>query len=158
MKSGSKSIPIMDRLSKRLLVMPSGCWEWQGYRTPAGYGRIWQNVIKETIPTHRAMWEIVFGPIPDGKCVLHKCDNPPCCNPAHLWLGTHTDNAADKVAKGRHAKGEKAGGAKLTLSDVESIRVDPRLHRVIAAEFGIVRQNVSMIKCGERWREEAPPT
>ena len=71
---------------------------------------------------HRLAWDLVHGPVPDGLCVLHKCDNPPCFNPDHLFLGTHADNIADKVAKGRQARGESAGGSKLTEGCVRSIR------------------------------------
>ena len=104
--------------------------------------------------THRVMWEIVFGPIPDGFHVLHSCDNPPCANPAHLWLGTQTDNMADMVKKNRQrpCRGEKHGRAKVTLSDVESIRFDSRLLREIAAEFGVSQATVSKIKNGQLWR------
>jgi len=73
--------------------------EWSGSRGRDGYGSI--HVGPQTILTHRLAWELAHGPIPDGLCVLHHCDNPPCCNPAHLWLGTPADNAADRDAKGR---------------------------------------------------------
>lgn len=64
-----------------------------------GYGKLKSD--DGLIGAHRASWILANGPIPDGLCVLHRCDNPPCVNPAHLWVGTHADNAADKVAKGR---------------------------------------------------------
>jgi hypothetical protein len=102
--------------------------------------------------THRVAWEEANGPIPDGKCVLHSCDNPPCCNPEHLFLGSDIDNVVDRDAKGRTARAEKNGSAKLTRERVEAIRADGRLHREIAADYGVDRSTVSQIKRGKIWR------
>lgn len=80
-----------------------GCIEWKGARNPQGYG---QKCIKgKRYRTHRLAWEWANGPIPEGLFVLHKCDNPPCCNPDHLFLGTQTDNMQDMLAKGRGING-----------------------------------------------------
>lgn len=88
-----------------------GCWLWTGTRSSYGYGVI--GCVKErggrTLRTHRVSWELHFGPIPDGLYVCHRCDNPPCANPAHLFLGTNSDNSNDKVVKGRTPKGDKNG-------------------------------------------------
>jgi len=77
-----------------------GCWEWQGAVSHStGYGRIcWEG---KYAGAHRVIWQLVYGNIPTGLCVLHKCDNPPCVNPAHLFLGTPQDNARDRDSKGR---------------------------------------------------------
>lgn len=75
------------------------CWIWEGSRNPAGYGHLRSSDRLEK--AHRISWEIHFGSIPDGMAVLHRCDNPPCVAPFHLWLGTQKDNAADRQAKGR---------------------------------------------------------
>jgi hypothetical protein len=100
---------ILRRLMKNVRVdEATGCWEWTGHRlSPPGlpYGDVMIN--RTRYMAHRAMWNFRVGPIPDGMCVLHRCDNPPCCNPAHLFLGTHADNAADRDAKGRTAKGDR---------------------------------------------------
>ncbi|KKL18199.1 hypothetical protein LCGC14_2477890 [marine sediment metagenome] len=83
-------------------VGADGCLEWQGFRDKDGYGQISKG--KEgagLLKTHRVAWEETYGPIPDGMSVLHKCDNPPCCNEEHLFLGTHDENMADMKAKGR---------------------------------------------------------
>ena len=88
---------IADVLSK--IKKTESCWLWTGV-TDHGYGRI--SMQRKTLAAHRIAFEHFKGPIPDGLFVLHKCDNPPCCNPDHLFLGTHKDNMADCVAKGRH--------------------------------------------------------
>lgn len=75
------------------------CWEWQGPRSREGYGNTYEN--GRNIRAHRWAWERFVGPIPEGILVCHSCDNPPCVNPFHLFLGTHMDNMRDMVAKGR---------------------------------------------------------
>lgn len=88
------------------------CWPWTAARTAFGYGTTWWR--GEAQRAHRVAWAIAIGPIPDGLHVCHSCDDPPCCNPAHLWLGTAADNAADRDRKGRTgaARGD-AHGARL---------------------------------------------
>lgn len=78
-----------------------GCWLWQGMTISGGYGRVGWRGMKAV--AHRVAWELTYGPIPEGLWVLHRCDNPPCCNPEHLFLGSRLDNIADMVAKGRGA-------------------------------------------------------
>lgn len=82
-----------------------GCWEWSGNRWNSGYGRFFYHW--KMIPAHRFSWEIANGPIPNGLYVCHSCDNKPCVRPDHLFLGTHQDNIADMMQKGRQAKGAK---------------------------------------------------
>ena len=80
---------------------PDDCWEWQGSRLPSGYGQlhIWGD--KNHLYAHRVTWEIAHGPVPDDLDICHSCDNPPCCNPAHLWAGTAKQNTWDSIRKGR---------------------------------------------------------
>lgn len=102
--------------------------------------------------THRLAYELKHGPIPEGKQVLHKCDNPPCCNEAHLRLGTNDDNVVDRTVKDRSAKGEAHPRSKLTAADMLEIQrrlAAGELQRVIAADFGISGQHVSRIKIGK---------
>jgi hypothetical protein len=102
--SNLKRTPIKDRFWPKVDRGGSDeCWEWIGSRHPDGYGRIGAGGKHGgTIYAHRASWEIHGNKIPNGLCVLHHCDNPPCVNPAHLFLGTQADNIKDKVAKGRN--------------------------------------------------------
>jgi hypothetical protein len=79
---------------------PDECWEWTK-GTSMGYGRVYVSELFSPYWTHRLAWEAAFGPVPDGLCVLHKCDNRRCCNPNHLFLGTRCDNMKDMAAKGR---------------------------------------------------------
>ncbi len=102
---------------------------------------------------HRVAWKEANGQTPEGMQVLHTCDNPPCCNVEHLFLGTNAENASDMVAKGRGNIGEKHGMVKLTRGQVEKIRSDIRVQRVIADDYGVSRSNVSLIKRGKRWRQ-----
>jgi hypothetical protein len=87
------------------------CWTWTAYRDPQGYGTFSVGPRATHAPhrAHRVAWELTNGQIPDGSLVLHRCDNPSCVNPKHLFLGTHQDNQRDKVAKGRQATGLRNG-------------------------------------------------
>jgi hypothetical protein len=83
----------------------NGCWQWSGNRINSGYGMFW--VKGKNVLAHRHAYRSYVGSIPDGMCVLHRCDNRGCVNPDHLWLGTRSDNSADMVAKGRSARGAR---------------------------------------------------
>jgi hypothetical protein len=132
----------------------TGCIEWTARRNNDGYGQIYR--AGKQIGAHCLAWELKHGPIPEGKCVCHHCDNPACCNDVHLYLGTPADNAADRDAKGRGArlKGERNGQSKLTEADVIEIHrrlADGETQRVISEAFGISREAISAIKLGKTW-------
>lgn len=133
-------------------VTETGCWEWRGYCRPSGHGAI--GIGKQAVDyAHRISWIVHNGPIPDGQAVCHRCDNPPCVNPAHLFLGTISDNNADMRGKGRQARGQTNGSAKLTDDQVREIRrmAGSCSQRAIAEEFGVTQQLVSHIIRRTRW-------
>lgn len=99
--------PIEKRLRAYLKIdAKTGCHLWTGHRDLFGYGALMINRSKR-VPAHRAAWEATHGPIPEGMVVMHTCDNPPCCNPEHLKLGTRAENNRDRFKKGR-GKGARA--------------------------------------------------
>lgn len=135
-----------DWLRRNVRINPrTGCWEWQGARGRGGYGRCGNERAARV--AYRA-WR---GPLASELEVCHTCDNPPCCNPDHLFLGTTQDNTADKVRKGRVPKGEQHPRARLRADDVRAIRADLRLHREIAADFGVKTVTVQAIKRRRIW-------
>jgi hypothetical protein len=108
--------------------------------------------------THVAAWTIQNGPVPSGMCVCHKCDNPPCVNPDHLFLGTMTDNTADMVAKGRNkgAPGTANSHAKLNETEIADIRVElasGRRQVDVARDHGVGQSQVSRIKRKVAWKQ-----
>ena len=143
---------------------PDGCWIWVASVDRRGYGRIQGGGRRAgVLGAHRASWIIHFGAIPDGLHVLHHCDNPPCVNPAHLFLGTPKDNVADMRAKGRYVgnpdgKGIKRGAgspnAKVTEGDVVAIRAERERGVPVAAlseRYGVSRSLVSEIANRKAW-------
>lgn len=126
----------------------SGCWLWNG-PVSGGYGCV--GVGDGSYAAHRLMYLLHVGNIPRGLHVLHRCDTPACVNPAHLFLGTNLLNMQDRNAKGRVAKGEQNGRAKLTMKDVHAIRTDFRPLLVIANEYGVTRQQAGKIRRGLAW-------
>jgi len=139
MRPGPKRRSAAERIAALSAVSESGCLLWRGHKGNTGYGLISLREPggQRTRLVHRVAWENANGPIPEGMYVLHRCDTKLCCNPAHLFLGTHVDNMADMAAKGRAQRVRK----KLTDRDVELIRFAaetlPVSKRAIARAFGI---------------------
>ena len=129
---------------------PTLCWEWPKFKDKEGYGRTKLN--GKTSIAHRAAWIIANGPIPSGASVLHKCDNPSCVNPNHLFLGTQKENIADCIAKNRFPKGERNGWAKINERVAADIRAASGTQVEIAAAFGISQSLVSAVRRGDKWR------
>jgi hypothetical protein len=131
----------------------NACWIWKAYRNANGYGTIGQGGRQAPhLLAHRVSWMIHFGPIPEKLAVLHKCDNPACVKPSHLFLGTHDDNMKDAAVKGRTAKGEGHGLSKLKKSAIFLIRSMECRQTEIADTFGITQSNVSRIRNNHTWK------
>lgn len=160
--------PLDERFLERVAIprdVLSGCWLWTGRIATGGYGQYagWSS--------HRYAWTLLNGPIPEGGpgfhgfCVLHRCDVRRCVNPTHLFLGTHEENIADKVAKGRQARGprrhpekcargEGHGRAKLTEADVRrmiELRAGGLGFQSIADLFGVVKSTAIAAIKGRHW-------
>jgi hypothetical protein len=105
-------VTIVERLTSQLRPAMNGCLEYIGSRSTKGYGRI--RIEGRYLAAHRVAYEAMVGPIPDGLWVLHRCDNPPCCNPKHLWIGTAEDNNRDRDLKGRHRHGTQPRRLRVT--------------------------------------------
>ena len=160
MTNRSKNIgtDVAVRLMNKLVRKPSGCWEWQGFRGPRGYGQIGLGSRKLGLEsTHRMAWMIYNeDEVPEGFFVCHKCDNPPCCNPHHLYAGTPQQNISDSVSRGRNAKGDMLPQTKLDLikaREIHALRESGWKQRRIAERFGISQGHVSEILAGRYWNE-----
>jgi hypothetical protein len=112
------------RFYKQVEVVESGCHEWTGRINSSGYGIIYFN--KKQQAAHRVAWQIANGEIPKGMLVCHTCDNPPCVNVNHLWLGTHQDNMDDMTVKGRDANSQKTHCSNGHPYDKENTRITIR--------------------------------
>lgn len=131
----------------------SECWEWPFARMGRGYGAAWDGA--KVVGAHRIALQLDGVALADDQVACHRCDNPACVNPDHLFVGTQSDNIRDAVAKGRHfhagLRGEDHGRSKLTETQVLAIRADGRPKQAIAADYGMSRIQVSKIKRGAAW-------
>ena len=138
---------------------PDGCWPWmKGHSNYKGYGS--GTYQGKGFVAHRLAWELHnHSTIPTGMCVLHACDNPGCCNPLHLRIGTNAENVADRMARGRSnlPRNEKAYWAKLTWANVREIRGSfvPRVvtHADLAKRFGVHKGTIASVLSGRKWIE-----
>ena len=131
---------------------PEECWEWTAYKMSRGYGVI--TVDSKTVLAHRMSWILTYGHIPQGEgyhgtCVLHKCDNPACVNPNHLFLGTVHDNNNDKVQKGR----SRTGPTKFTWEDIDNIRdaYPKQSQHALAKLYNVTQTAICKIVNNKTW-------
>jgi hypothetical protein len=135
----------------------NACWIWTGARNPEGYGSI--NWYRASRRSHRIAYELAFGVSPESLCVLHKCDNPRCCNPAHLFLGTSAENNTDRKRKNRTVakKGEDQWKHKLTANQVAEIRHVYSFglvsQRELASRFGVQQTTIWNVVNYRTWKE-----
>lgn len=142
---------IHDRLKYLSVVdFNTGCHNWRGGLNLTGYGVL--SYKHEKWLAHRLSFTLAYGSIPDNLYICHKCDNPKCINPEHLFLGSQKDNLTDMTSKGRAAVGSDYHRSNLTDEDVKAIKADTRKQLVIAKEYGVSRTNISAIKTGRAWK------
>jgi hypothetical protein len=142
-----KPKPLFDRLHRRAVVGME-CWGWDGALNTRGYATL--RVNGRGVLAHRVSWQVHYGPVPPGLCVLHQCDNPTCTNPAHLFLGTKRDNTHDMLRKGRQGRGR----AVLTAAQVErgrALRAEGMLMKDIAQILGVHTRTVGHFCTGKTW-------
>ena len=132
-------------------ITEEGCWKCTVHSlNPQGYAKIERN--GKVTKVHRHVFALKNNGITEGMHILHKCDNPSCINPDHLFEGTSLDNIRDKVEKGRQAFGEQNGFAKLTANDVRKILKDNRKYREIAKDYPVTTKHVGVIKRRKFWK------
>ena len=153
--SGMAAIPLSVRFESR--VDRSGeCWLWTGAKGRKNYGYIIDKGRK--LGAHRVSYELHVGPIPEGLIVCHRCDNPPCVNPDHLFVGTYADNSADMKAKGRSMARSRHAFSKLTeeqYDEVERLHAAGESNSSIAMRFGVTRQAIGQYLKRRAAREAA---
>ena len=150
-------VPMRDRFMAK--VRQEGeCLVWTGCRHGQGYGMFstGRTGDRKMSYAHRVAYELENGPVPDGMFVCHHCDNPPCVDPSHLFLGTHLDNVRDRDAKGRQVspRGESHHSAKLTESKVREIRrrYVPGNGANLGIEFGVTEVTINKIVLRRTWK------
>jgi hypothetical protein len=128
----------------------SECWEWVGALQPAGYGVFWLN--RKNIGAHVMSWSIANGAAPGALFVCHRCDNPPCVNPDHLFLGDATDNALDMIGKGRGGGQYRPRLSDLELAKIKELRKAGFQYKAIAQQFSVSWETVRDIAKGRKGR------
>lgn len=145
-------ISAKDRFLKNVKLTQS-CWIWSASKNNSGYGQFWYEQKMQT--AHRVSYKLFISEIPKGKCVLHRCDNPGCVNPKHLWLGSQLDNIQDRFEKGRSSSGENHT-SKHTLQDVNQIRdlYNRGIYTIktLAEKYMVSVSNISKIINNQIWR------
>lgn len=141
-------------LAERSTINPeTGCMIWNGNKSADGYGEYY--FCGKTLRVHREAYRFVNGDFDDRLIVCHRCDNPSCANPDHLFLGTNRDNTNDMLAKGRSAKGERHGNSRLTSESVLAIRKmreeEGKSFRDIGVAFGICKEAARQVCARKRW-------
>lgn len=133
-------------------ISPCGCWVWKGNKSSDGYGRVRLNGKKRR--AHIISYEHIYGTVPEGKMVCHRCGNRLCINPEHLYAGTSVDNYADMVRHGTSNRpfGERTTKAKLTESQVLEIRRSHKTTRELAKVYGVGKSTVQQARSGETWK------
>ena len=128
----------------------TGCWNWKRATRKDGYGITWYNGSTDYI--HRVSYRVFKGDFDSNFIIRHKCDNPSCCNPDHLLIGSDQDNSTDMVNRGRSAKGSKQGNSKLTEEMIQPIRDSNLSSRVLGSMYNISKSVILDIKNNKIWK------
>lgn len=131
-----------DRFLSKIKIY-NDCWIWQAQTVFPGYGRFW--LYGKNMTAHRASWLIFKGNIPENLCICHKCDNPSCVNPEHLFLGTHKENSVDMKIKGRSKPGEKNGCSKVIdihRDEIINKYLQGHTQRNLAKEYKVAQSTI----------------
>lgn len=146
----------LERFKMQYKESLTGCWDWVGGRDHDGYGTFKADNLGQMFArAHRWSWSFHNNEtIPKGTHICHKCDNPSCVNPEHLWIGSPLENQRDRWSKGRNGNrsGEDSQNAKITQDQALAILADPRPHSRIAADYGISASTIADIKSRKSWR------
>lgn len=139
---------LLAKIAEKVVALPCGCWEWFGSVNGDGYG--WFEANRRRVMVHRAVFLLCSGEVVKAAMILHRCDNPPCCNPAHLYLGDATLNNQDCADRGRHRD------AKLTPARAEEIRQRAagqkcKVIRQLAREYGVSPATIGHVLAGRHW-------
>lgn len=126
------------------------CWVWTGTLWSRGYGRFWFNNKDDR--AHRVAWRLSGKALSEDECLLHKCDNRRCVNPAHLFIGTRADNMHDKTKKGRQTKGEACHWAQLKSVDIAAIRASSASNKELAKQYQVSHGHIYKIRSRQVWK------
>lgn len=149
-----------ERVLSHVSVASNGCWNWTGSKNKQGYGQIGigarRDGNRKTMRAHRLSFSVFTGEIPAGHDICHKCDNPSCVNPEHLFAGTVRDNMADMDAKGRrgYSLSEEHPSAKLKERDVlraRYLRENGYSYYQLAKMYGVGRETIRQAVIGITW-------
>lgn len=139
------------RFKSNLITRDNGCIEWTGYKMKNGYGQL--RYQQRTVYAHRFAYYLDYPEHDQSLCILHKCDNPSCCNTLHHFLGTRIDNGIDRDTKGRTARGVAVGGwlREKDIEEIFSLKKEGKTQASIARRFKVAQSQISRIINGHRW-------
>lgn len=159
--SKEQQLERLKMLYEKNVIRQEGCWDWKGYIARTGYAEIGRSKNFHEKNAHRISWMIHKGNIPEGMYICHKCDNPKCTNPDHLFIGTHQDNDKDRDEKGRNVKGEDVESSILKDQDIKEIKTlltQGKSCLEISRKYDVSHDAIKRINKNETWKHIPWPT